>query len=209
MDQPSLKFSDRKRQAIVEAAVAQFREHGFGGTSMDGIAAAAGVSKRTIYNHFPSKDELFAAILEQLWQRSLALGETPYDPARPLRAQLQALLGAKLDLLEDASFLDLARVAIAEMMHTPERAAAVVARLGEKEEGLAGWIRAAQADGRLRAADPVYAAHQLQGLLKAFAFWPQLAMGAAPLTADERRRVLDDSVDMFLGFYTSETARAR
>jgi TetR/AcrR family transcriptional regulator of autoinduction and epiphytic fitness len=201
--EPALKLSDRKREAIVEAAVAQFREQGFGGTSMDGIAAAAGVSKRTVYNHFPSKDELFAAILRQLWERSTALGEAPYDPQLALRPQLLALLRQKLDLMNDGSFLDLVRVAVAEMMHTPERAQAMVARLGEKEEGLAGWIRAAQAHGRLRTVDPAYAAHQLQGLLKAFAFWPQLAMGQAPLTPAEQQRVLDDSVDMFLGFYAT------
>ena len=38
-------------------------------------------------------------------------------------------------MLDDASFLDLARVAIAETIHSPERARDMVARLGEREEG--------------------------------------------------------------------------
>ena len=62
----STRLTDRKRDAIVVAAIAEFREHGFAGTSMDRIAAAAEVSKRTVYNHFPSKDDLFAEILLQL-----------------------------------------------------------------------------------------------------------------------------------------------
>lgn len=196
------RLTDRKRDAIVQAAIGEFREHGFSGTSMDRVAAVAEVSKRTVYNHFPSKDELFGAILERLWECSQSLSDVAYDPARPLRAQLLAVLAQKMALLNDASFIDLSRVAIAEMMHTPERAQAMVARLSEKEEGLPRWIRAAQQDGALRAdVDPQYAAHQLHGMVKSFAFWPQLAMGQPPLTPAQQAQVLDDAVDMFLGFY--------
>ncbi|WP_390888393.1 TetR/AcrR family transcriptional regulator, partial [Leclercia adecarboxylata] len=55
-DRPT-RLTDRKRAAILEAAVAEFRAFGFAGTSMDRIAATAEVSKRTVYNHFASKDE--------------------------------------------------------------------------------------------------------------------------------------------------------
>ena len=196
------RLTDRKREAIVQAAIAEFREHGFNGTSMDRVAAAAEVSKRTVYNHFPSKDELFEAILGHLWDRSQSLADVPYDASRPLRAQLLEVLEHKMQLLNDASFIDLSRVAMAEIMHTPERAQAMVTRLSEKEEGLPVWIRAAQQDGALRAnVDPQYAAHQLHGMVKAFAFWPQLAMGRPALDAAQQQQVLADAVDMFLGFY--------
>jgi len=195
------RLTDRKRDAIVQAAIAEFREHGFAGTSMDRVAAVAEVSKRTVYNHFPSKDELFEAILGQLWQRSQALAGVIYDPQVPLRGQVLELLAQKMRLISDPSFIALSRVALAEMMHTPERTQAMLERLAQKEEGFAAWIRAAQADGRLRAADPQYAAHQLQGMVKAFAFWPQLTLGQPPLDAAQQERLLADCVDMFLGFY--------
>lgn len=196
------RLTDRKREAIVQAAIAEFRENGFAGTSMDRVAAAADVSKRTVYNHFPSKDELFEAILAQMWERNHAQAEIPYDAASPLRPQLLAVLEQKMQMLDDASFIDLSRVAMAELMHTPERARALVDRLSEKEEGLPQWLRAAQQDGRLRAGvDANYAAHQLHGLVKSFAFWPQLAMGQPPLAPALRQQVLEDAVDMFLGFY--------
>lgn len=196
------RLTDRKRDAIVQAAIAEFREHGFAGTSMDRVAAAAEVSKRTVYNHFPSKDELFEAILGQLWERGHSLPEIRYDAGQPLRAQLLAVLEQKMQLLNDASFIDLSRVAMAELMHTPERARALVERLSEKEEGLPQWMRAAQQDGRLRTSvDANYAAHQLHGMVKSFAFWPQLAMGQPPLAPAVQQQVLADAVDMFLGFY--------
>lgn len=202
------RLTDRKREAIVQAALAEFREHGFAGTSMDRVAAAAEVSKRTVYNHFPSKEDLFAEILLQLWQRSKALRPQLYRAGEPLRDQLLDILGEKLKLITDASFMDLVRVAVAEMLHTPERAQAMVERLGEKEAGLAHWIAAAQADGRLRAVDAQYAAQQLQGMLKSFAFWPQLTMGQPPLSKAQQRQVLADSVDMFLRFYEAAPAAA-
>jgi AcrR family transcriptional regulator len=52
------------RRRILEAAYRAFRRHGFGRVSMDGIAAAAGVTKRTLYHHFESKDQLLAQVLE-------------------------------------------------------------------------------------------------------------------------------------------------
>jgi TetR/AcrR family transcriptional regulator of autoinduction and epiphytic fitness len=198
------RLTDRKRDAIVRAAIGEFREHGFNGTSMDRVAAAAEVSKRTVYNHFPSKDDLFGAILDLLWERSQSLTDVAYDAARPLRDQLLDVLQQKMTLLSDASFVDLSRVAMVEMMHSPDRAEAMIARLAEKEEGLPRWIRAAQHDGALRAnMDPQYAAHQLHGMVKSLAFWPQLAMGRPSLTAAQQQQVLSDAVDMFLGFYAA------
>lgn len=195
------RLTDRKREAIVRAAVEEFRSAGYEATSMDRIAAVAGVSKRTVYNHFPSKEELFALILEELWQSSVASVELPYRADQPLDVQLLQLLRQKLDLLGDANFIDLARVAMAEIIHSPERAQAIVCRMGEKESGVSAWIRAASADGRLREVDPEFAGHQLQGLVKSFAFWPQVTMGQAPLAPDERTRVAESAVAMFLGFY--------
>ncbi len=194
-----LRLTDRKREAILRAAAAEFRELGFAGTSMDRIAATAEVSKRTVYNHFASKDELFTAILLQLWDASQSLEALSYDPLRPLREQLLALVAQKLCLLSDPNFIELSRVAMAELLHAPERARLMMDKLAEKEEGLTRWIRAAQADGRLRddiaAAD---AAHQLQAMVKAFALWPQMALGAAPLDANAQQQVMHDCVDMFL-----------
>ncbi len=193
------RLTDRKRAAILQAAVAEFREFGFAGTSMDRIAATAGVSKRTVYNHFSSKDELFTAILWQLWEASRALEGANYAPDRPLREQLLAFLAQKLRLLGDPGFIDLSRVAIAELVHAPERARVMMEKLAEKEEGMTTWMRAAQADGRLRDdIAPGEAAHQLQGMLKAFAFWPQITLGQPPLDDAAQQQLMHDCVDMFL-----------
>ena len=195
------RLTDRKREAIIQAAIAEFRANGFEITSMDKIAATAGVSKRTVYNHFPSKEELFAEILNQLWARISAEQTVVYRADQPLREQLQPMLLAKLQMMADDNFLGLARVAIAATIHSPERAQDMVARMGEREEGLTIWIRAAQADGRLKAVEAEFAAQQVQGLLKSFGFWPQISMGQPPLDVATQKVVAESALEMFLARY--------
>ncbi|MEB2653290.1 MULTISPECIES: TetR/AcrR family transcriptional regulator [Pseudomonas] len=195
------RLTDRKREAIIQAAISEFRAHGFEITSMDKIAATAGVSKRTVYNHFPSKEELFAEILNQLWARIIAEPSVRYDREQPLHEQLRQMLREKVQMMADENFLTLARVAIAATIHSPERAQNMIERMGEREEGLTVWIRAAQADGRLKPVDPEFAAHQVQGLLKAFAFWPQISLGRAALDPDAQNAVAESALEMFLALY--------
>ncbi|OKI14690.1 hypothetical protein A6A08_13515 [Nocardiopsis sp. TSRI0078] len=57
--------SPAKRAAITEAALRVFLREGYARASVDAIAADAGVSKRTIYNHFRDKEALFATIVAQ------------------------------------------------------------------------------------------------------------------------------------------------
>ena len=195
------RLTDRKREAIIQAAIAEFRANGFEITSMDKIAATADVSKRTVYNHFPSKEELFAEILNQLWTRISAEPAVIYNREQPMREQLRQMLQAKVQMMADENFLTLARVAIAATIHSPERAQNMVERMGEREEGLTVWIRAAQADGRLKPVDPEFAAHQVQGLLKTFGFWPQMSMGRAALDTEMQNTVAESALEMFLAHY--------
>jgi TetR/AcrR family transcriptional regulator of autoinduction and epiphytic fitness len=195
------RLTDRKRDAIVQAAIVEFRANGFEATSVDKVAARAEVSKRTLYNHFPSKDELFAAILHILWESSASQLQRPYRPDAPVRDQMLELLQHKLAQLADDNFIALARVAIASVIHTPERAQEMVARLGEKEGGLLDWIRAAQKHGTLKPGDAALAVKQLESLVKGVAFWPQVTMGQPRLTPRAQKQLAVATVDLFLSHY--------
>jgi len=71
---------DAARRRILETADALFRRHGFSGVRMDEIASELGMSKKTLYQHFPGKEELLAEVLEGAFQK--------------VRAELDALLDA-------------------------------------------------------------------------------------------------------------------
>lgn len=69
---PMPRSKELTRQRILDAAYAQFYRKGFARVGVDEIAAAAKVTKRTLYYHFESKDDLLAAVLEA--QHALAAG---------------------------------------------------------------------------------------------------------------------------------------
>jgi AcrR family transcriptional regulator len=76
---------ERTKARILEAAYGLFYRHGFGRVSMDAIAGAAGLTKRTLYQHFGSKDALAAATLDRQQERALRLirAWTRRPPATP------------------------------------------------------------------------------------------------------------------------------
>ena len=70
--------NSEKVEKILKGAIQEFLVHGYAATSMDRVAAAAGVSKATVYSHFQDKESLFVAIVEQLAQKQLnLLGNKP------------------------------------------------------------------------------------------------------------------------------------
>ncbi|MBY6187001.1 TetR/AcrR family transcriptional regulator [Marinobacter hydrocarbonoclasticus] len=190
--------SELKRAAILAAARQEFEEKGFQGTSMDAISARAEVSKRTLYNHFASKEALFGQITECLWQQDDSL---VYQAGEPLEPQLARLAENKLELMASPGYIGLARSVMGEYMRSPELAQAAMARFEETEDGATLWFRAAIEAGRLKPADPKVVAHQFYGLLKTFAFWPQLLAHQEAPTGEARDQVVADTVAMILARY--------
>jgi TetR/AcrR family transcriptional regulator, regulator of autoinduction and epiphytic fitness len=77
---------------------------------------------------------LFEAILWQLWEQSQTVAPPVYGADTPLRAQLLVFLQGKMRLLGDAGFIELSRVAMAELVHAPDRARGLLDRLSEKRK---------------------------------------------------------------------------
>ncbi len=72
---------ERRRPLVLDAALRMFVEHGYAGTSMDAIAAAASITKPVVYECYPSKEELFGALLEREEQRLLSAVRTALPEA--------------------------------------------------------------------------------------------------------------------------------
>ena len=63
-----------RRAAILRAAAVAFAERGFAGTSMDDVAAAAGITRLIVYRHFDTKESLYAAVLQHVRDRLAEVG---------------------------------------------------------------------------------------------------------------------------------------
>ncbi|MCB1801647.1 MAG: TetR/AcrR family transcriptional regulator [Gammaproteobacteria bacterium] len=198
MSQPQTTQSEQKRAAILAAALREFEACGFRETSMDRVAASAGVSKRTVYNHFASKQALFDAIAERLVEHGRYEGALPYDPQRPLDEQLQIIAGQVVDMLCSPSFMTLARVTLVELIRSPDLGRNTYELFRQRQTGVANWLEAAAADGRVTIDDPVWAADQFLGMIKAFAFWPQILGGQPAPDAATRAAIIESTCNMFL-----------
>ena len=197
-------LSQRKRESIVAAAIAEFTEHGYKATSMDKISSRAEVSKRTVYNHFASKELLLEEILDSIWSKTLAATHFPYQAEQPLEQQLASIANQELELLESEGFIDLSRVLFSEYFHNVELASQAMEKYSQAESGLMTWIKAAQADGRLVELDPLFASTQFIALIKSFAFWPQI-IGHAPSPDTQHKHIIVNStVEMFLKQYQAK-----
>ncbi|ANQ17391.1 TetR family transcriptional regulator [Vibrio natriegens] len=201
MMEKKLSRSELKREAIVEAAIEAFREEGVKATSMDKLAALANVSKRTIYNHFESKEALVLHLLSELWQRAIMQSNVTYSGKQPLSTQLASLLTEELEFLSSPQYQDLARVAFDYLFSNPDMLQEELKKLAEKETAVYRWILAASDDGKLIDLDAEFAKEQLHSLIKGSALWPQLMRIKAPLTEKEKQRLVEETTRLFLARY--------
>lgn len=110
---------DAKETAIVDAARATFLTEGYDGASMDRIAFVAGVSKRTVYNRFRSKEELFAAAIEESCRRILPVDVAAIESNLPTQEFVVKMARAFLRGILHPEALALRRIAAFEAGRTP------------------------------------------------------------------------------------------
>jgi len=154
--------------AIRTAAARLFLEKGYQGTSMDEIAAAARISKQTIYTHFASKDELFADLVlgnaERVEQFTENLQAT-FRRADGLEAGLRAVARQYVSFVVRPEVIQLRRLVIGEAGRFPELARTYYERVPERVyAALASLFEALASEGVLRVDDAMLAAHHFAWL---------------------------------------------
>lgn len=117
---PTRAEAERRQQELLDIAGAMFMKHGFDGTSIDSVAEAAAMSKRTLYARFGDKNELFSAVLRTLVDRWLV----PINQFRAGTTDLEPMLmEIGRHLLTSAlapGAVSLNRIIIAESERRPE-----------------------------------------------------------------------------------------
>ncbi len=190
-----------KRAAVIEAATEGFLTYGFSETSMDRIAETANVSKRTVYDHFPSKEDLFQAIADDILNKIGEMHAHEYSEEKPLEEQLLDIGNTFAETITDRKFMKLSRVVIARFIQSPELAHKTLNAYARLRRDMITFFKAGKKDGRLQITNPEQAATQFCGLIKEIAFWPELMAGQKPLSTRERKAVVKSAVEMFLGHY--------
>lgn len=130
----STRRSEKSRRAIYDAALALVAEVGYPRTTIEGIAARAGVGKQTIYRWWSSKAEvLMEAFLDLGEEAARAAGEEPYaiPDTGDLAADLKGVLRATVDQMTDPRFAAPARALAAEGLVNEALSREYVAKLLE------------------------------------------------------------------------------
>jgi len=160
------------RQAIVHAAERLFLERGFGSVSMDELAEAAGVARRTLYNQFASKEEIFREMLSRV-ARQL---EDAFPPGVETQGEVEDVLRVIarviLNLHENSEYLGFLRMVVADSRRFPWIAEEFAAVMEPRTERFMRYLAHVTAMGVLDCPDPLLAAHQFMGMLNEFSLWP-------------------------------------
>lgn len=190
-----------KGAAILEAAKHLFTAQGFEGVSMDQIAAAAGVSKLTVYSHFGDKETLFAAAVKSHCEQRLPDTLFAAAPHAPLRDRLLQIARAFFAMVSAPE-----AIAGHRILCTPQMAGSPLPQLfweaGPKriQAAFAELLARRAAAGELDVPDAALASAQFFALLKGEPH-AQLLFGCCTVRPGGIEPHLAAAVDMFLRAY--------
>ena len=191
-----------KGNAILEAARRLFTSQGFDATSMDQIAAAAGVSKLTVYSHFGDKDTLFAAVVKSYCEQQLPASLFEPQPEVPLRERLLQVARAFFGMISAPEALAGHRI-----LCSPRMADSPLPRMfweagpERVQSGFADLLRRRVAAGELEIDDVPRASAQFFTLLKGEPHARMVFGCCAGMARREAERHVEATVDMFLRAY--------
>lgn len=118
---PTAAQADARHHELLDTALTLFLEHGYEQTTVEGIAAATGMTKRTLYARYPDKSALFRAAVARAIDRSVtARAALDALDERDLEATLVAVAHARVDHAMTPAGLRLQRVINAESYRFPE-----------------------------------------------------------------------------------------
>ena len=198
-----------KRAAILDAAARLFLEQGFERTSVDAIAAAAGVSKLTVYSHFEGKEGLFKALINDKCSQHFEQTEFVELAALGPEAALSRIASGFLNLMFLPDVVALHRVLMTSATHEStmnrtfwETGPAITLT------SLARLLERFDATGELRIAHPLRAADQFFSMLKGTEHLRVLLNVGTPPSARRLKDIAADAVAMFLRAYAPQLRRA-
>ena len=198
--------SARKRRAILQAATTVFLRNGYLGTSMDEIAALAGVSKQTVYKHFTDKERLFSQIVTATVDE---LADPDHDEVLNLRdtgdleRDLRDFARRQLGAVMQPRLLQLRRLVIAEAGRFPQLGRLFYERgPGRTIDALAAMFQRLASRGVLELDDARIAAAHFNWLVMSVPLNQALLLGDdQPATPAELDSYADAGVRAFLAAY--------
>ena len=196
---------DREKR-ILDAALKVFSEMGYSGTTMDAVAAEAGLTKPTLYSYFPSKESLFQAMMLGKRDRMLDVFEHPSPEG--MVQDLYTFAWDYADTVMRPDLLSLARLIIGEVQRFPEIGRAYQASGPDHLlRGIMRYLESQRQDGRLAFEDAELAAQDLWGLILSAPRTQALHMPDAVPDRETLTRYIANGLRVFLKAYSTNPAQ--
>jgi AcrR family transcriptional regulator len=193
--------SEAKRSDIVRVASELFESVGFERTSMSMISERLGGSKQTLYNYFPSKDDLLRAVLQQDVGEGIEVIEQAFHGHKDLRDALASMGAAYLNRRLSPQPIANIRIVANQPAETKLGAEFFEQALRPAAKRICGLFESLMEDGKLERADPWIVAMQWKGLTEQDLFERRL-LGAMPkLDQKEIERAAGSAADAILKIY--------
>jgi AcrR family transcriptional regulator len=194
---PTVEQAAQLDNNVRECALRLFLEHGYEGTSMDVIAREAGTTKMSLYARFPSKEELFLAVLEWSSQRpDWPLPEPELPDLDDLELALTAIAHAALRRALHPSMIQLGRIAVTHAARYPEIAQRQAVAFWPRQKLVAELLRRHAATGAIVADEPEILAEHFLGMVAGMP--ARLASYGIVRDAADQERHTQTAVDTFL-----------
>ena len=200
---PGRPVNVAKREAILAAATRAFFEHGYAATAIEQVAADAGVSKVTVYNHFGDKRGLFSATVDAECDRMRGAFAIGPNPTGSLRQRLTAIGEAMMAFLSRPEMVQFERRIAAETEHEPAIGAAFLAAGPHRmKAAFAELLRAMRDAGEVRIEDVDLAVEQFASMCKGMGDLER-RFGHPADPARDRQRI-EGAVEVFCRAYAVE-----
>ncbi|MGC2398452.1 MAG: TetR/AcrR family transcriptional regulator [Acidobacteriaceae bacterium] len=194
--------AERVTNRLLDAASKLFMERGFEATSMSEIARHARASKETFYRHFPTKDNLFRAVVIRGAKFIAAELSAVLLTNEPPERALAAFGELFLDRVLSSGSIAFQRIMTMERERFPELIQNLRADGRERvRASLAGYLSEQMARGRLRKMDTAVGARQFLDLVAAEMIWAATRCGRPKPSKVEIRQRVKEGVDCFLHGY--------
>lgn len=195
----NLSRSEQKQAAILEAAREVFLEEGFDVPSMDRIAAVAGVSKRTVYGHFGSKEDLFVNVMFNMCATKSALISLNLDVDQPIEETLTELGVSFLSHMFLPEGMALFRILVSQAVKFPQLGEAFLERGPRELVGkVSDYFQELERQGRIEVGDSREAAGSFLASLFGVHQMHCLVTGAPPPDDKEISAMVNGAVNRFL-----------
>lgn len=187
-----------KHQIILEGAIKVFIENGFDNSSMDRIAEVAGVSKRTIYNHFTSKEILFQEIVSDFLKQRDEIKPIKYSKNLSLGEQLKKFADAELFLINDPTRRGLSKLLTSVFLMNIDFGKDTRIQYAP-HKAFIQWLNSAKEDHKLIFESPELAARIFYGMVEGCMTWSALFTDGESLKHTDY--LLNEIINTFLSRY--------